>query len=84
MLGIREAVGLVHPLEKTGSEEMVNSIVVIDEDLCTGCGACTAMCPKQILHVGSDTDICQVTDETQCDKLRGCERVCPSGAIKIH
>jgi NAD-dependent dihydropyrimidine dehydrogenase PreA subunit len=25
-----------------------------------------------------------VTDETQCDKLRGCEQVCPVDAIKIH
>jgi Fe-S-cluster-containing hydrogenase component 2 len=25
-----------------------------------------------------------VTDETQCDKRRGCERICPTQAIKIH
>jgi ferredoxin len=25
-----------------------------------------------------------VTDETKCDKFRGCERVCPTEAIKIH
>jgi Fe-S-cluster-containing hydrogenase component 2 len=25
-----------------------------------------------------------VTDETQCDKRKGCERICPTHAIKIH
>jgi NAD-dependent dihydropyrimidine dehydrogenase PreA subunit len=62
----------------------MNKIVVIDETLCTGCGACVKLCPKKILFVDEKDHVCRVTDETQCDKFRGCERVCKVGAIKIH
>lgn len=62
----------------------MNKIVVIDETLCTGCGACVNLCPKKILYIDEKDNVCRVTDETQCDKLRGCERVCPVAAIKIH
>lgn len=62
----------------------MNKIVIIDEDLCTGCRACVELCPKKILYIDDATNVCKVTDENQCDKLRGCERVCPTGAIKIH
>jgi NAD-dependent dihydropyrimidine dehydrogenase PreA subunit len=62
----------------------MNKIVVIDETLCTGCGACVKLCPRKILFVDATDHVCRVTDETQCDKFRGCERVCKTGAIKIH
>jgi len=62
----------------------MNTIVVIDEAKCTGCGACVKLCPKRILYVDKETKKCRVTDETQCDKFRGCERVCKASAIKIH
>lgn len=62
----------------------MNKIVVIEEDLCTGCGACVELCPKKILFIDEKSNVCKVTDETRCDKLGGCERVCPSEAIKIH
>lgn len=61
----------------------MNKVVVIDEELCTGCGACADICPKAILYVDEEQNVCKVTDETECDKLRGCERVCPMGAISI-
>jgi len=51
---------------------MTNTIVLIDENLCTGCGKCVSMCPKQILYLDKDTRKCKVTDETKCDRLRGC------------
>lgn len=62
----------------------IHKIVVIDEELCTGCGACVKLCPKNILFLDKQANVCKVTDENRCDKRRGCERVCPSGAIKIH
>ena len=62
----------------------MNKIVVIDEELCTGCGACVKLCPQKILFVDEKDKVCRVTDETKCDKFRGCERVCPTEAIKIH
>jgi len=62
----------------------MNKIVVIDETLCIGCGKCVEICPKKILYVDDADNVCRVTDETQCDKLKGCERVCEYEAIKIH
>ncbi len=61
----------------------MNTIVKIDESLCTGCGACVKMCPKRILYVDEKDRVCRVTDETKCDRLGGCEYVCPVEAIKI-
>jgi NAD-dependent dihydropyrimidine dehydrogenase PreA subunit len=62
----------------------MNKIVIIDENLCTGCAKCVNLCPKKILYIDKATNKCKVTDETKCDKLRGCERVCPVKAIKIQ
>ena len=59
----------------------MNNIVLIDEEECTGCGACVSICPNKILYLANDK--CKVTDETKCDKSRGCEYVCPTGAIRI-
>jgi 2-oxoglutarate ferredoxin oxidoreductase subunit delta len=61
----------------------MNKIVLIDEALCTGCGACVALCPKKILFLDETDNVCRVSDESRCDRLRGCERVCPTGAIRI-
>jgi len=61
-----------------------NKIVMIDEDLCTGCGNCVNMCPRGILYLYPETGKCKVSDEAQCDRLAGCERVCPAEAIHIN
>lgn len=61
----------------------MNKTVLIDENLCTGCGKCVRMCPKQILCLDKDTKKCKVTDETQCDRLGGCVWACPVKAIRI-
>ncbi|MFH1380687.1 MAG: 4Fe-4S dicluster domain-containing protein [Candidatus Omnitrophota bacterium] len=62
----------------------MNKIVLIDEELCIGCGQCVELCPTKILYLDSKTGKCKVTDETRCDRRRGCERVCPTKAIVIH
>jgi 7,8-dihydropterin-6-yl-methyl-4-(beta-D-ribofuranosyl)aminobenzene 5'-phosphate synthase len=61
----------------------VNKIVIIDEGLCVGCGACVSLCPKKILFIDEKSGKCKVSDESKCDRLRGCEKVCPLEAIKI-
>ena len=61
----------------------MNKIVMIDEELCVGCGACVSLCPKKILYIDEKTGKCKVSDESECDRLRGCEKVCPVAAIKI-
>jgi NAD-dependent dihydropyrimidine dehydrogenase PreA subunit len=61
----------------------MNKIVIIDEALCIGCGACVSLCPKKILYIDEKSDKCKVTDESQCDRLRGCVKICPVDALKI-
>ncbi|OQB12758.1 MAG: ferredoxin [Candidatus Omnitrophica bacterium ADurb.Bin205] len=58
-------------------------IVIIDGELCVGCGACVELCPKKILYIDQKSGKCKVSDESKCDRLRGCEKVCPVSAIKI-
>lgn len=57
--------------------------VKIDQDLCTGCGICVAMCPRHILEIDPQSDLCLVTDPDKCDQLGGCEFQCPTGAITV-
>ena len=59
-------------------------VVDINEDSCTGCGICVSMCPRGILYLDKKTKKCGVTDENKCDRLAGCERACPTNAIKIR
>ena len=61
----------------------MNRIVVIDEELCPGCGACVKICPQRILFVDEADNVCRATDETKCDRLRGCERACLTQPIKM-
>jgi len=62
----------------------MNKTVIIDEGLCIGCDACVELCPKKILDIDEGSDKCKVSDEKKCDRLRGCEKVCPVNAIKVH
>ena len=61
----------------------MNKIVRIDEELCIGCGECVSLCPKKILYIDDKSGKCKVSEETKCDRLRGCVKVCPVKAIKI-
>ncbi len=60
----------------------MEKIVEINEELCTACGRCVKMCPTQILYIEDGT--CKVSDESKCDRARGCEYVCPTNALKIN
>jgi len=62
----------------------MNEILSIDKELCTGCGKYIEKCPQQILYIDLETLTCAVTDQSRCDRLGGCEKVCPVGAIKIN
>jgi len=61
----------------------MNKIVLINKDLCIGCGVCVKLCPPKILYLDDDNKAC-ASDESRCDRLRGCERKCPAGAILIN
>ena len=61
----------------------MNKIVIINEELYISCGACVSLCPKKILYIDEKSGKCKVSDESKCDRLRGCEKVCPVDALKI-
>ena len=61
----------------------MNKIVLINESLCIGCAKCVELCPRKILRIDKVSKKCKVSNETKCDKLRGCERICPVKAIMI-
>jgi len=61
----------------------MDKIVNIDKGLCIGCEACVKLCPQKILYIEPGTTKCEVKDESKCDRRRGCEKACPTTAIKI-
>lgn len=61
----------------------MNKIVIVDEDLCIGCGSCVKICPKKILIVNETTKKCKVINELLCGKSRCCVKICPVKAIKV-
>ena len=57
-------------------------IVRIDEESCTGCGACVAPCAEgAIVLVGGKA---KVVREELCDGAGFCLGVCPTGALTIE
>lgn len=61
----------------------MNKIVIVNLELCIGCGACVAICPKKILYIDKNTEKCKVADEKKCGKSGCCQKICPVKAIKI-
>lgn len=53
--------------------------LIIDRELCTGCGACADACPFGAIEMADDAP--QVNE--QCNLCGACKDVCPTGAISI-
>jgi len=56
-------------------------IIEIDEDKCTGCGACVTKCAEGALAIVDGK--AKVVNEVFCDGLGACIGECPEGALKI-
>lgn len=56
-------------------------IIEIDEDKCTGCGACVTTCAEGALAIVDGK--AKVVNEVFCDGLGACIGECPEGALRI-
>ncbi|MDR1736045.1 MAG: 4Fe-4S binding protein [Oscillospiraceae bacterium] len=67
---------------------MKNSVIV-DEEVCKGCGLCAFTCPKKIMELdrsrlngkGYHAAVC--TDLGQCIACAMCAVICPDSAITV-
>ena len=58
--------------------------IVIDEDKCTGCGMCAAICPgSAILFTEDKTPELKPGIEGLCMSCGDCSAICPADAITI-
>jgi NAD-dependent dihydropyrimidine dehydrogenase PreA subunit len=67
--------------ERKKNKKEERSIIEIDHDLCTGCGACVEACDEHALQVKGEK--CVLKGECFCHGHGICVDVCPTGALKI-
>ena len=53
--------------------------MIIDKEICVGCGACVGTCSFKA--IGFDGDGKAVIDQEKCKKCGDCKDVCPVSAI---
>lgn len=56
-------------------------VACVDEEACTPCGACQAVCPTDAIRLGEGT--VKVNAEACCG-CGACAEVCPYGAIRLN
>ena len=61
---------------------MKRTIIKIDENRCTGCGACVKGCHGGALQIVDEK--AHVVNELFCDGLGACIGVCPAGALELE
>jgi len=61
---------------------MKRDIIVIDEDLCNGCGLCVPNCHEGALQIIDNK--ARLISDLFCDGLGACIGHCPEGAMKIE
>jgi Fe-S-cluster-containing hydrogenase component 2 len=61
---------------------MIRDIVVIDEELCDGCGECVPACHEGAIRVVNGK--ARVISDNLCDGMGACLGHCPRGAIRIE
>ena len=61
---------------------MIRRIIQINEEACTGCGACAAACHEGAIKMIDGKAV--LTREDYCDGLGDCLPACPTGAITFE
>ncbi len=57
-------------------------VVKIEEELCSGCGACVTPCAEGAIVL--ENGKAHVSDEALCDGAGFCIPVCPTGALTVE
>jgi heterodisulfide reductase subunit A len=63
-----------------GSVEIEAATAIIEEEFCSGCKTCIAMCPYNAISFNEDKKV-SVINEALCKGCGTCAATCPSGAI---
>lgn len=66
-----------------GVVELEPNTAWIDEEACSGCQTCVAMCPFTAISYDSDKQV-SVVNEVLCKGCGTCVSACPSGAARQH
>ena len=57
--------------------------IIIDNDVCNGCGYCALACPTNCIDLDYDTKKGYVADINECIVCRNCEEECPKKIIEV-
>ncbi len=65
------------------------SKVIIDKEICKGCGLCISACPKKVLGISKTQNskgffFAEVVCPEKCTSCTFCGLVCPDIAIQIY
>jgi heterodisulfide reductase subunit A len=63
-----------------GEIEIEAATAVVDEELCSGCKTCSALCPFNAISFDEEKKVCRINDAV-CKGCGVCVAACPSGAI---
>ena len=55
----------------------------LDQDICTGCGICVAICPQDVLRMDETSKKAVITYPQDCVACWGCEFFCPVNCIEV-
>ncbi|MCD8380512.1 MAG: Coenzyme F420 hydrogenase/dehydrogenase, beta subunit C-terminal domain, partial [Lachnospiraceae bacterium] len=68
---------LIRPVNKYGEEKYM--LTVCDLNMCSGCGLCAEICPKNAINIVDDLDVYNaVIHENKCISCNSCHKVCPN------
>jgi 2-oxoglutarate ferredoxin oxidoreductase subunit delta len=63
--------------------------IVIDRELCKGCGLCTEFCPLKLIKIAKELNaagysFASFNESEDCSGCTNCATVCPEVAIEVY